>query len=54
MTRVVPVSFYFDDFEWNGWSKSETGILRSNIDNERVTHTVPKVVVETFKPHLEG
>ena len=26
---------YYDDFEWNGWSKSETGILRSNIDNER-------------------
>ena len=29
MTWVIPVSFYYDDFEWNGWSKSETGILRS-------------------------
>ena len=42
MHKKQPVSFYYDDFEWNGWSKSETGILRSNIDNERVMHTVPK------------
>ena len=25
--HAQPVSFYYDDFEWNGWSKSETGIL---------------------------
>ena len=35
MTWVVPVSFYYDDFEWNDWSKSETARLRSNIDNEK-------------------